>query len=169
MSVSLYDMSIPVMTHALKNLSTLLDKAEAHAEAKKIDPKVLPQARLIADMFALSRQVQIACDISKGAVGRLAGIEIPKHEDTETTLGELKARIAKALDFIGTVKPAQLADAETKEIVLKMPNSSLTFSGLNYVRYFVLPNLYFHATVTYALLRANGVEIGKMDFLGPIQ
>src|SRR5450755_3179385 len=112
MPVSLYDMSIPVMTHALKNLSALLDKAEAHAEAKKIDPKVLPQARLIADMFALSRQVQIACDISKGAVGRLTGIEVPKHEDTETTLGELKARIAKTLDFIGTVKPAQLEGTE---------------------------------------------------------
>ena len=169
MPVSLYDMSIPVMTHALKNLSALLDKAEAHGEAKKIDPKVLPQARLIADMFALNRQVQIACDISKGAVGRLTGIEIPKHEDTEATLSELKARIAKVLEFIGTVKPAQFEGAETKEIVLKMPNSSLTFTGLNYVRYFVLPNLYFHSTVTYALLRANGVEIGKMDFLGPMQ
>jgi hypothetical protein len=169
MSVSLYDMSIPVMTHALKNLSALLDKAEAHADAKKIDPKVLPQARLIADMFALSRQVQIACDISKGGAARLAGVEPPKHEDTETTLAELKARIAKTLDFIGSVKPAQLDGAETKEIVLKTPNSSLTFSGLNYVRYFVLPNLYFHSTVTYSLLRANGVEIGKMDYLGPIQ
>ncbi len=169
MSVSLYDLSIPPMVLALSNLSALLDKAAAHSEAKKIDPKVLPAARLIADMFPLSRQVQIACDTAKGAAARLAGVEPPKHEDNETTLAELKARIAKTIDFVGSIKAAQLAGAESREIVLKFPNQTLTFSGLDYLRKFVLPNLYFHVTTAYALLRQNGVDIGKRDYLGEIQ
>jgi uncharacterized protein len=169
MSVSLYDVSIPVMTLGLTNLVTVLDKAAAHAEAKKADPLAFPQARLIADMFSLTRQVQTACDTAKGAAARLAGIEVPKHEDTETTLAELKARIGKTLDFIQSVKPAQLQGAETREIVLKFPGVTLTFNGLDYLRKFVLPNFFFHATMAYAIIRTNGVAIGKSDFLGAIQ
>jgi hypothetical protein len=169
MSVSFYELSIPPLTLGLTNLSSLLDKAAAHAEAKKIDPKVLADTRLIADMFPLARQVQVACDTAKGAAARLAGVEVPKHEDSEKTLTELKARIGKTLDFIAGIKPAQLAGAESREVVLKFPNSTLTFTGLDYLRKFVLPNFYFHLTVAYALLRANGVDVGKMDYLGNIQ
>jgi hypothetical protein len=169
MSVSLYDVSIPIFTLSLNNLSAILDKAASHAEAKKIDPKVMPQARLIVDMLPLAAQIQIACDTVKGAAARLAGVEVPKHEDTEATLAELKARVAKTLDFIKTIKPEQLTGAETREIVLQFPQSSLKFSGLNYLTHFVLPNFFFHVTMAYALLRKNGVDIGKRDFLGAIQ
>ena len=169
MSVSLYDVSIPIFTLSLTNLSAILDKAANHAEAKKVDPKAIPQARLIVDMLPLSAQIQIACDTAKGAAARLAGIEIPKHEDTEATLAELKARVAKTLDFIKTVKPEQLQGAETREIVLQFPQTTLKFSGLNYLTNFVLPNFFFHVTMAYALLRKNGVDLGKRDFLGPIQ
>jgi hypothetical protein len=120
-------------------------------------------------MLPLSAQIQIACDTAKGAAARLAGIEIPKHEDTEATLDELKARIVKTLEFIKTIKPDQLQGAETREITLKFPQSTLKFTGLSYLTNFVLPNFYFHVTMAYALLRKNGVELGKRDFLGPIQ
>jgi len=169
MPVSMYEVSIPVFTLALSNLSAILDKAASHAEAKKIDPKAFPQARLIVDMLPLSSQIQIACDTAKGAAARLAGIDIPKHEDTESTLAELKARVAKTLDFIRSIKPEQLQGAETRDIVLQFPQTTLKFKGINYLTTFVLPNLYFHVTMTYALLRKNGVEVGKRDFLGAIQ
>lgn len=169
MSVSLYDVSIPIFTLTLSNLSAILDKAAAHAEGKKVDPKVVAGARLIVDMLPLSSQIQIACDTAKGAASRLAGVEVPKHEDTEATIAELKARIAKTIEFIKTIKPEQLQGAETREIVLKFPQSTLKFTGINYLTNFVLPNLFFHVTVAYALLRKNGVDLGKRDFLGPIQ
>jgi uncharacterized protein len=169
MSVSLYDVSIPIFTLSLNNLAAILDKAASHAEDKKVDPKVLPQARLIIDMLPLSSQIQIACDTAKGAAARLADVEIPKHEDTEATLAELKARLAKTLEFIKTIKPEQFQGAETREIVLKFPQSTLKFTGVNYVTNFVLPNFFFHVTMAYALLRKNGVQLGKRDFLGPIQ
>jgi hypothetical protein len=169
MSVSLYDVSIPVFALHLNNLATLLDKAASHSQSKKVDPKVLPATRLIADMLPLSSQVQIACDTAKGAAARLAGVEIPKHPDTEATLEELKARVTKTLDFVKTIKPAQLEGAETREVVLQFPSTTLKFNGLNYLTNFVLPNFFFHVTTTYALLRQNGVDIGKRDFLGPIQ
>ena len=169
MSVSLYDVSIPALKLGLTNLSVILDKAAAHADAKKIEPKVLADSRLIADMFPLARQVQITCDTAKGAAARLGGVEAPKHEDNETTIAELKGRIAKTLAFIDTVKPAQITGAETREIVLQFPRVTLKFSGINYVTQFVLPNFYFHCTIAYALLRANGVDIGKGDYLGAIQ
>jgi hypothetical protein len=169
MPVSLYDVSIPIFTLSLSNLAAILDKAAGHAESKKIDPKVLPTARLIIDMLPLSSQIQIACDTAKGAAARLAGVEIPKHPDTETTIDELKARVTKTLDFIKTVKREQFEGAETREIVLQFPQSSLKFSGLNYVTNFVLPNFFFHVTTAYALLRKNGVDLGKRDFLGQIQ
>src|SRR4029077_658281 len=116
MSVSLYDVSIPVLSLTLNNLAAILDKAASHAEVKKVDPKVLPGARLIIDMLPLSSQIQIACDTAKGAAARLAGIEVPKHEDTEATLAELKARVAKTLEFIKTIKREQFQGAETREI-----------------------------------------------------
>jgi uncharacterized protein len=169
MSVPLYDYSIPALTLGLKNLSALLDKGAAHAETKKADGKVYASARLIADMFPLSRQVQIACDTAKGAAARLAGVQAPKHEDTETTIDELKARIQKTIDFLGSIKAEQLSGADSREIVLQFPNSTLKFTAIDYLRKFVLPNFYFHVTMSYALLRMNGVDVGKNDYLGAIQ
>ena len=169
MSISMYDVSIPIFTLSLTNLSAILDKAASHQESKKVDPKVIPQARLIVDMLPLSAQIQIACDTAKGAAARLAGVEPPKHEDTEATLAELKARVAKTLDFIKTIKPEQFQGAETRDIVLKFPQTTLKFTGLNYLTNFVLPNFFFHVTTAYALLRKNGVDLGKRDFLGPMQ
>jgi hypothetical protein len=166
---SLYDVSIPVLMRGLTNMSAILDKAVAHAAAKKFDSLALAQARLFPDMHPLTRQVQIACDTAKGAAGRLAAIEVPKHEDTETTLPELKARIAKTLDFLKTVKPAQTAGDETRSIEIKFPNGAWQFTALGYVTDFVLPNFYFHASMVYALLRKGGVEIGKSDYLGAIR
>lgn len=169
MSISIYDFCVPALTLGLTNLSTILDKAASHEEIKKINAAVLPQLRLIPDMFPLARQVQITCDTAKGAAARLAGIEIPKHPDTETTLPELKARISMTLDFIKSVKPDQMKDAESREVVLQFPNSTLRFTGLSYLTAFVLPNFYFHECMVYALLRKSGVDIGKMDYLGAIQ
>jgi hypothetical protein len=169
MPVSLYEVSIPIFTLSLNNLAAILDKAAGHAEAKKVAPTVLPGTRLIADMLPLSAQIQIACDTAKGAAARLAGLDIPKHEDTEATIAELKARVDKTLVFIKSIRPEQLANAETREIVLKFPQTTMTFTGLNYLTNFVLPNFFFHMTMAYALLRKNGVELGKRDFLGPIQ
>ena len=166
MALSIYDLSIPVLIRGLNNLSSILDKAGAYAAAKKIDPTVLVQTRLYPDMFPLGRQVQIACDTAKGAAGRLAAIDIPKHEDNETTLEDLKQRIAKTLAFVKSVKADQLRDAETKAIELKFPNATIKFTGLSYLTDFVLPNFFFHQSIAYALLRSSGVEIGKMDFLG---
>lgn len=169
MSVSLYDVSIPIFTLSLNNLAAILDKAASYAQGKKVDPKTFPAARLIIDMLPLSSQVQIACDTAKGAAARLAGVEVPKHEDTEATLDELKARVAKTLDFIKTIKREQLQGAETREIVLQFPQTTLKFTGVNYLTNFALPNFFFHVTTAYALLRKNGVDLGKRDFLGQIQ
>ena len=169
MSISMYDVSIPELTRGLTNLSAVLDKGAAHAAAKKFDSVVLAQSRLYPDMHPLVRQVQIACDTAKGAAARLAGIEPPKHEDTEVTFADLKARIAKTLDFVRSVSAAQLKDAESRSIELKFPNGSWKFTGLGYLTDFVLPNFYFHSSVAYALLRKAGVELGKGDFLGSIQ
>jgi hypothetical protein len=146
-----------------------MEKASAYAELKKFDTKALADARLIADMLSFTRQVQIACDNAKGAVARLAGIENPKHEDNETTFAELKARVTKTLDFIKTAKPEQFVGAETRDIVLQFPSLTLKFIGQDYLTKFALPNFYFHATMAYALLRQNGVDVGKGDFMGAIQ
>ena len=169
MSISMYDFSIPALTRGLTNLSAILDKAAAHAAAKKFDSAVLAQSRLFPDMHPLARQVQIACDTAKGAAARLAGIEVPKHEDTEATFADLKARIAKTLDFVKSITAAQVKDAESREIEIKFPNGAWKFTGLTYLTDFVLPNFYFHPSIVYALLRKNGVEVGKSDYLGAIQ
>jgi hypothetical protein len=169
MAISMYDFSIPVLTRGLTNLSAVLDKGAAHAAAKKFDSIVLAQSRLFPDMHPLVRQVQIACDTAKGAAGRLAGIEVPKHEDNEVTFADLKARIAKTMDFLKTVTAPQLKDSESRAIEIKFPNGSWKFTGIDYLNGFVLPNFYFHSSIAYALLRKAGVEVGKMDYLGPIQ
>ena len=166
MKISMYQASAPRFANTLRNLSAILDKAQAHAEAKKLDPAVFGTLRLIADMFPLSRQVQIACDTAKGAVARLAGVEIPKHEDTEVTLPELKARIARTLDFIGSVPAAKIDGSEEREVVMKMRGQDVKFSGLQYLFGHALPNFYFHVTTAYNIVRANGVEVGKRDFIG---
>ncbi len=162
----MYQASAPRFANTLKNLAAILDKAKAHAEAKKLDEQVLTSSRLFPDMFALARQVQIACDSAKGAVARLAGVEIPKHEDTEKTFDELKARIAKTIAFIDGVKAAQVDGSEDKEIILKLQGKDVPFKGMQYLLGFALPNFYFHATTVYNILRHNGVEIGKRDFIG---
>jgi hypothetical protein len=166
MPISMFQASVPRFAHSLTNLSAILGKAQAHCEAKKIDPQVLTSARLFPDMFALARQVQIACDSAKGAVARLAGVEIPKHEDTEKTFEELQARIAKTLDFIARVKAAQIDGSEDREVVLKLQGKDTSFKGAEYLLGFAWPNFYFHVTTAYNILRHNGVELAKRDFLG---
>jgi hypothetical protein len=169
MAISLYDFSIPMLTRGLTNLSAILEKAETYAAAKKFDSVVLAQARLFPDMHALARQVQIACDTAKGAAARLAGVEVPKHEDTEANLAELKARVAKTTDFVKSITAAQLKDAEGRTIELKFPSGSWKFTATGYLADFVLPNFYFHVSMVYALLRKAGVDVGKGDYLGKIQ
>ncbi len=166
MPISMYQASAPRFANTLKNLSAILDKAKAHAEAKKIDEQVMTSLRLYPDMFALARQVQIACDSAKGAVARLAGVEIPKHEDSETSFDDLKERIAKTLAFIATVKAAQLDGTEEREVVLKLQGKDVPFKGMQYLLGFAWPNFYFHASTAYNILRHNGVEVGKRDFIG---
>jgi hypothetical protein len=162
----MYQASAPRFARMLRNLATLLDKAQAHAEAKKIEPSALTSYRLYPDMFPLTRQVQIACDQAKGAVARLAGVDIPKHDDTEQSFAELKARIDKTLKFIESVKPAQVDGSEEREVVLKLRAGELKFSGLDYLFGFAYPNFFFHVTTAYNILRHNGVELGKRDFVG---
>jgi uncharacterized protein len=162
----MYQASAPRFANILRNLSTILEKAEAHCAAKKIEPTVLTSYRLFPDMFPLTRQVQIACDTAKGAVARLAGVDIPKHEDTEQTFGELKARIAKTLDFVESVSAAKIDGTEDKEIVLQMRSGERRFKGMQYLLGHAYPNFYFHVTTAYNILRHNGVEVGKQDFIG---
>lgn len=162
----MYQASAPRFANTLGNLSAILDKAQAHCDARKIDPLVLTGCRLYPDMFPFSRQVQIACDTAKGAVARLAGMEIPKHEDTERAFVELKARIAKTLDFVQSVKPERLDGTEEKEIVLQMRSGERRYTGLQYLLGHAVPNFYFHVTTAYNILRHNGVELGKQDYLG---
>lgn len=168
MSLSMYQASVPVLVRGLHNLTAILAKAEAHADAKKIDPAVLIGSRLYPDMFPLARQVQIASDVAKGGVGRLAGIDVPSFADTEASFAELQERVRKTIAFIETVKPAQIDGTESKMIHLKVGGKELTFEGQPYLFQFVLPNVYFHSSIAYAILRHNGVELGKMDYLGGI-
>ena len=163
----MFDASIAPLKRALNNLSHILKKAEAHADAKSIEHAVLLNGRLFPDMYPLIRQVQIATDMSKGAAARLADLEIPKYEDDETTFEQLQARIAKTLAFIDTIKPAQLENAENCAVTITVRKADLHFTGQAYLFDWVLPNVYFHVTTTYNILRHNGVELGKPDFLGP--
>ena len=164
--MSFYDATVPAFLQILNSLSGILKKTEAHCAAKKIEPAALTGARLFPDMFAFTRQVQIACDTAKGAVARLAGVDIPKHEDTEQTFAELKSRIAKTLDFIESVGAAKIDGSDDKEIVLQMRSGERRYKGMQYLLGAAYPNFYFHVTTAYNVLRHNGVEIGKSDFLG---
>ncbi len=168
MTISMYSASVPTFIRTLTNLAGILEKAQAHAESKKIKPEVLLNARLFPDMFALTRQVQIASDFAKGTVARLAGIEPPAYADTESSFAELIARVQKTVDFLKTLKADQVDGSENRDIVLKMHTGELKFKGEVYLTQFSLPNFYFHATTAYAILRHNGIEIGKMDFMGEI-
>jgi hypothetical protein len=166
MTISMYQASVPLLERMLGNLVVILEKGAAHAAAKGFEPAILVNARLYPDMFALARQVQIATDIAKGCVARLAGVEPTKYEDNEATIADLIARTNKIIAYVRTFKPAQIDGSEDKQIVLKMRTGELEFKGLDYLLHFVYPNFYFHITTTYDILRHNGVEVGKMDFLG---
>lgn len=166
MSLTMYQASVPLFKTLLGALGNVLDKGVAFCEAKKVDPSVLANARLAPDMFPLIRQVQIACDMAKGAVARLAGAEPPTWEDNEKTFDELKARIARTLAFIDDYKAEQIDGSEGREITLKMGGTPRTFTGERYLIGFVIPNVAFHCTTAYAILRHNGVDVGKRDYLG---
>ena len=168
MSLSMYQASVPVFIRMLGNLSNLLTKAAASAEARKIDANVLITARLSPDMFALARQVQIASDSAKSGGALLAGVEVPSFPDTETTFEELQARIVKTVDFLKGLTADQIDGSEERTVTLKMRTGDMNFPGQTYLLNFVLPNFYFHLATAYGILRHNGVEIGKMDFLGGI-
>ncbi len=166
MTLSMYQASVPVFLRQLNGLSEILKKGAAFADAKGIDPSILINARLAPDQFALARQVQIATDGVKGGVGRLAGIDIPEYPDTETSFDELQARIAKTIAFLSGVTAEQVDGSEDKAIKLKLRTREIDFIGQPYLLHFVIPNFFFHVTTAYAILRHNGVEVGKMDFLG---
>jgi hypothetical protein len=169
MTISLYQASIPNFIRGLINLNALLEKGAAYAEAKKFDPAVLVNSRLYPDMLPLAAQVRIATDNAKGCAARLAGQEIPVYEDSETTIPELIARVGKTIDYLNSFNPAQIDGAEENKVNLKIGNFTLTFTGLSYLMSFAMPNFYFHVTTAYDILRHNGVDIGKQDFLGKIQ
>lgn len=166
MSLSMYAITVPPIVRSLTQLRLILEKAADYAEAKKIDPLVLVNARLYPDMYPLKRQVQIASDVSKGAVSSLAGQESPKFEDVENSFSELIDRIDKTLAHINSFTVEQIDGTESNTILLPRHDRTSTFTGLAYVTDFVLPNVYFHVTTTYAILRHNGLEIGKKDYLG---
>jgi hypothetical protein len=166
MTMRLSDVSVPTFVQMLTSLSALLDKAAAFAEAKKIDPKVLLESRLAPDMFPLGRQVQLATDFAKGGAGRLAGVELPKYPDVETTIEELKQRIQTTLGFVTGLDKAAIDAGADRDITLPIAGTPTTFKGSAYLIQLALPNFYFHCTTAYAILRHNGVEIGKRDFVG---
>ena len=168
MSPAMYISSVPFFLMMLSALAGIIDKTIAHAEAKKIDQAVYAGARLYPDMFPFTRQITIATDHAKGASARLAGVEVPKFDDTEVTLADLKARLQKTLDFIATLKPEQFAGAETRDITIPLRAGPTTFKGQPYLLHFALPNFYFHVTTAYAILRHSGIEIGKPDFIHQI-
>ncbi len=163
--LSMHAVSAPLFVRMLNNLSAILTKAENHAKAKDIDPATLLNAKLAPDMFALIRQVQIATDHAKGAAARLTSSQIEAIEDTETTFAQLQARIRRVIAIVESFKPEAYDGAENREISVKIPNAELKFSGIDYLSQWALPNFFFHVTTAYAILRANGVELGKRDFL----
>ncbi|MDP5238722.1 DUF1993 domain-containing protein [Uliginosibacterium sp. 31-16] len=166
MNISMHAASAPRFVAQLKALDAILGKAEAHTTARKIDPSELLTARLYPDMFAFTRQVQIACDFAKGTVARLAGVEVPGYTDTEQSFIELHARIAKTIAFVESIPAASIDGSEGRDITLKAGQRELSFKGLDYLTAYALPNFYFHVTTAYNILRHNGVEIGKRDYLG---
>ena len=168
MSVSMYDVSVPAFTRGLASLKTVLTKGAAHAAAKKIDESVFLNARLFPDMLPLARQVHIATDFARGTVARLAGSEPPKWEDNETTFAELIARVERTIDAVKAFTPAQIDGSEARPVTRPVRGEPKTFTGINYLLQYSLPNFYFHVTTAYAILRSNGVEVGKGDFIGAL-
>ena len=164
--ITQFQASVPVLLRGLGNLQQIIGKAQAHAAEKQIDPSVLTGARLFPDMLPLARQIHIVTDTAKGCAARLANVEAPKFDDVELTFDELHARIQKTIDYLKTFTPAQIDGSEERRITLKMRSGPIEFSGLSYLLYFVLPNFYFHITTAYDILRHNGVELGKLDYLG---
>jgi hypothetical protein len=166
MTISMYQASVPTLTRSLANLIAILEKAAAHAEAKKIDPAVLVNSRLYPDMFALAKQVQLASDSAKGGVARLAQVEPPAFEDKETTFAELIERLRKTIAFLETLKPQQIDGCEDRTVTWQTRTATKSMQGMPYLLNHVLPNVFFHVATAYGILRHNGVEIGKQDFLG---
>ncbi len=166
MTISMYQASVPRFVNILGNLSNILDKAQAHVDAKKIDGTTLTSYRLFPDMLPMTTQVQIACDAAKGVVGRLAGVEMPVFDDKETTLAELKARVDKTIAFIQSVPAEKIDGSEDKDIVIVRRDKETRYKGMQFLLGHAIPNFYFHVTTAYNILRHNGVEIGKRDFLG---
>ncbi|MDI1308833.1 MAG: DUF1993 domain-containing protein [Methylotenera sp.] len=166
--LNMYEIAIPPLDRALSNLTSILKIGEEHADAKKIEHAIFLNARLFPDMYPLIRQVQIATDMSKGAAARLARLEVPKFEDNESTFADLYTRIAKTIAFLDTVDSAQLEGSESREVIVNVRKIDLKFSGQDYLLKWVNPNVYFHITTCYNILRHNGVELGKPDFLGSI-
>jgi uncharacterized protein len=166
MTISMYQASLPALIRSLNNLANILEKADAYATAKKIDPTVLINSRLSPDMFPLGKQVQIVSDIARRGAARLAGLEAPAMEDNETTFPELVARLQKTINYLKQITPEQVDGSEGRSITLPMGKETMQFEGMAYLLYFVLPNVYFHVTTAYGILRHCGVELGKGDFLG---
>jgi hypothetical protein len=167
MAGGLYEVSIPVFSRMLRNLSTLLDKMVADLESRKVEPVVLLQSRLYPDMFPLLQQVQLACDFAKGASARLAGVPVPAFPDEEKTTDELKARIVKVLAFMDSVAEADVDAGAGRDITLKLRDRTVELKGIDYLNNMAMPNFYFHVTTAYAIMRHNGVAVGKKDFVGP--
>ena len=166
MSITMQSASVPIFTRMLGNLGTWLDKAEAHAQAKKFDPAVYLGARLAPDMLPFTTQIQIACDGAKFGVSRLAGVDAPKFDDTESSIAELRDRVHATIEFIRSVPASKLDGTETKEVTIPRRDGPMTMKGEAYLKHYVLPNFFFHITTAYALLRHNGVDLGKKDYLG---
>lgn len=166
MSLSMYQASVPPLLRALNNLRNLLEKAAAHVEARKIDPQALLGFRLYPDMLPLTSQVYIATDVAKGCAARLAGVDVPRYEDTERTFQELRARVDKTIAYLQSFSPEQIDGSEARAIEMQSRRGPVHFTGQDYLQNFVLPNVYFHITTAYAILRHNGVELGKTDYLG---
>jgi uncharacterized protein len=164
----LYQSTVPAFTHLLSALSKILDRAKAYADEKKFDEAILLNARLAPDMFPLARQVQVSCDFAKGCGARLAAIEIPKFDDTEKTLDELKTRIQKTIDFLNSIDKSKFDGAENRDVTVRISGEEKQVNAALYARDIALPNFYFHLTTSYAILRHNGVAIGKNDFLGRV-
>lgn len=168
MTISMYQASVPLFLRMLTNLKGILEKAAAHAKVKKIEEAVLLNARLYPDMLAFTRQIQIACDFARGTGARLAGQEPPVHEDKEQSFAELAGRVDRTIDYLRTLGQAQIDGSEGREIVRPIRGEPKKFNGLNYLLQFALPNFFFHATTAYAILRHNGVELGKADYIGSL-
>ncbi len=166
MTISMYQASAPAFTRMLMQLKVIVDKAAATAAAKKVDDSVYLTARLYPDMLPMGRQIHIACDFAKGCCARLAGLEVPKYEDNEVTFADFQARIDKTIAYVATISAAQIDGQEDRDINITIAGKPVTFKGQSYLVHFALPNFYFHLTTAYAILRHNGVDIGKGDFLG---